>query len=328
MTNFPQAFLDELKKNCPIQQNVRLNFISRWKIGGIAELIITPDNKEQIVSAVNILKKHDIDYVIIGGTTNILFTDKKITTAILKISGKFSNLSVQDDTVEIDSGHWIPSLARRLANEGLSGVEHICGIPGTLGGLICMNGGSQRKGIGEHIITVESIDRDGTVIERSNAECNFTYRMSSYQGNEEIILKAKLKLIKKDRSSIRQEMLKIFAERKSKFPHRLPNCGSVFVSNPSMYKEYGPPGKIIEGIGYKGFRKNNVQVSPLHANFIVNTGNGKAIDVLEIIREVRLNVFNKTGYHLIAEAKYMSPKGELIPAHDERCMELEMENER
>src|SRR5690606_10000391 len=146
-------------------------------------------------------------------------------------------------------------------------------IPGTIGGLICMNGGSQRKGIGESVIQVHSVDRNGAIVIRRGADCNFEYRNSIYQSADEILLSARLKFNRSiSKFETRRRMLSILSERRKKFPQKYPNCGSVFKSNPSMYEVVGPPGQVIESLGFKGMKSGGAMVSPQHANFIVNTG--------------------------------------------------------
>ena len=102
-------------------------------------------------------------------------------------------------------------------------------------------------------------------------------------------------------------MLKILKERNSKFPRKLPSCGSVFKSTPELYNIYGPPGKVIEDFGFKGLRRGNVQVSPLHANFIVNLGGGSSKDILLLVKDIHKKVYEKTNIRLNTEFLYLHP---------------------
>jgi UDP-N-acetylmuramate dehydrogenase len=112
--------------------------------------------------------------------------------------------------------------------------------------------------------------------------------------------------------TMRQEMLSILRERKRKFPQKLPNCGSVFVSDPAMYAEYGPPGAVIEKLGLKGLTYGGAQVSPQHANFVVNTGQASAQDVLQVVTHVRDAVLEHTGYNMRPEGKFVRPDGTIV----------------
>ena len=196
----------------------------------------------------------------------------------------------------------------------LTGAEHTCGIPGTLGGLVCMNGGSQRKGIGSNVLRVESVDANGRLVERTAEECDFAYRQSVYQNNDEVITTVDLQFESGDRGLIRHEMLEILSSRRSKFPRKQPNCGSVFKSNPAMYAEIGPPGSVIEQVGLKGKRVGGALVSPGHANFIVNTGFATARDVLTLTRAISDSVAENKGFRMEAEVYFVSPLGAIMLA--------------
>ena len=130
----------------------------------------------------------------------------------------------------------------------------------------------------------------------------------------EIITGAHLRLAHRERAAIRREMLEILVSRSRKFPRKLPNCGSTFVSDPALYADYGPPGAIIEGLGFKGYQVGGAQVSPLHANFVVNTGGATAQDILLVIRDINIAVKEKTGRALLAEVRFVHPDGRTAPA--------------
>ena len=179
-----------------------------------------------------------------------------------------------------------------------------------------MNGGSQRKGIGDHIKTVRTLTADGREKLYSRDDCQFRYRASIFQRINEIITEATFEFKKGDPRTIRRELLGILRSRKNKFPQKLPNCGSVFVSDPSMYDQYGPPGKVIEACGLKGTKQGGAQISPLHANFIVNNGSATAYDILHLINLIRTRVHQSTGYQMQSEAIYVGPTGKLEPAHE------------
>ena len=169
----------------------------------------------------------------------------------MQISEGLSAVDIGNGFVSAEAGIWVPGLACRLMRAGLTGGEHICGIPGTLGGLICMNGGSQRKGIGMNLVTVESVDSQGDVHTRSAADCQFAYRSSIFQRNDEIITRARLRFDAAPPAGIRRTMLQILVERSRKFPRKQPNCGSVFKSNPAMYARSSRRGRRL---GFKGMR--------------------------------------------------------------------------
>lgn len=308
--------LAELESLCPggIARNVSLAAISQWGIGGEADVLLRPSTSQQLADLRLWFHRHQLKHLVIGATSNLLFSDAGLRVPCIQIGHHLSRVSIEKNTVHAQAGVWVPSLARQLMLSGLTGGEHICGIPGTLGGLVCMNGGSQRKGIGSHVHRVESVDVAGNVVHRTGSECHFAYRSSVYQTNNEVITSVTLKFDDGQPKLIRQEMLAILADRSRKFPRKLPNCGSVFKSNPAMYAEVGAPGTIIEKLGFKGYRIGDAFVSPMHANFIVHEGHGLAKDVLALIHEISEKVFSETGYRMDVEVIYVTPDGDFLPA--------------
>ena len=299
-----------------VQIDVPLKEVSRWRIGGNADLIVSPRTQEELALIRNWIHQQQLPSVVIGATSNLLFSDDGLRAIAIHIGPEFSALSIQGQTIYASPGVWVPGLARQAMLAGLTGIEHTCGIPGTLGGLVCMNGGSQRRGIGENVISVSSVDQAGLVIKRSVEECGFEYRSSIFQGNGEVISYIELKLQSEhDKSVRRREMLAILRDRRTKFPQKVPNCGSVFVSNPAMYAEYGPPGKVIEAAGFKGYRIGNAFISPMHANFIINdmnNGGASANNVLQLIKIVQTRVAQETGYLMAVEVRQVLASGKIV----------------
>jgi len=316
MVRLTDADYQALGRICPygLLRNADLSKISRWRIGGKADLILQPSSLEQIVALRIWFHERNMPHVVIGATSNLLFADEGLHVPCIQITGRMSNIEIQGNVVKAQSGTWVPGLARRIMKAGLTGAEHICGIPGTLGGLICMNGGSLRKGIGSSVLSVECVDANGGILNRTAEQCDFAYRRSIYQENGEVISTVVLQFDRGNRTLIRREMLEILSIRRHKFPRKEPNCGSVFKSNPAMYSKFGPPGAVIESLGLKGECSGGAQVSTYHANFIVNTGSATSRDVLALVRRLSEKVKDKTGFCLEAEALYLAPSGNLVPA--------------
>lgn len=289
-----------------IQENVQLSTISKWKIGGNASLLIKPATTSEVACLMKYFAACNICPIIIGGASNILFDDAGLRTPIIQISSNISHCAISGEFVSVEAGAFTPWIARKIMLSGLGGGEHICGIPGTIGGLVFMNGGSGRKGIEENVVSVDSVDRLGKIHTRTVTECGFLYRRSVFQINKEVIVSVRFKFNPRPLSEVRCDMLRILAERRLKFPQGMPNCGSVFQSNPLLYADHGSPGKIIEKIGLKGFNIGGAEVSSKHANFIVNTGDAKASDVLKLIRYIQNRVQLEIGINLQPEVRYVS----------------------
>ena len=319
MYQLTDADIAELADLCPdgLARNVELSKMSWWRIGGRADLVVRPSTTLEVAAVMSWFNSRGIRPAVIGLTTNLLFDDAGLRVPCIQIGNRMANIEVQGERVRAEAGAWVPRLSRSLMKKGLGGAEHICGIPGTLGGLICMNGGSQRKCIADHILSVESVDRAGAVRIHDTSDCGFAYRQSIFQTNDEIITASTMRYVPRPRDEVRREMCVILGERRQKFPRKEPNCGSVFKSDPEMYAEIGSPGAIIERLGYKNRRVGGACVSPKHANFIINTGNATALDVLELVREIKKAVRAATGYAMETEARFLRADGKILPA----CMD-------
>jgi UDP-N-acetylmuramate dehydrogenase len=294
--------------------NARLRDYSSWQIGGPADLLVEPTTPQQVATVVRYARQNDMPMIVIGQGTNLLFADEGLRGIVLKIGNNMASLSIDGQRIVAEAGLWVPQLARQAMLAGLAGLEHIIGIPGTVGGLVLMNGGSHRRGIGENVVQVTAVDRDGELVQLSREACRFSYRHSALQANGAIVVGVELKCPTGDIRQIRREMVADLRERRRKFPRKLPNCGSVFLSTSEMHATVGPPGKIIEEAGLKGARVGQAEVSRQHANFIVNLGDATAADVLSLVANIRRTVKGKIGFDLKCEARYVTPTGKIIPA--------------
>ena len=295
-----------------------------WRIGGPAELLVEPGTVDQIATVVRFAHSHRIPLIVIGQGTNLLFDDTGLRGIVLKMGHKFSGIAINDNRITAEAGAWVPGLARKAMLAGLTGLEHAIGIPGTLGGLVLMNGGSQRKGIGDNVRRVWTVNREGELAELSHDACVFSYRHSALQGSNAVVVKVELECERQPPQWIRRQMLDDLRERRRKFPRKLPNCGSVFLSTGEMHASVGPPGKLIEDAGLKGTRIGNAEVSGQHANFIVNRNGATSKDVLSLIDYIRRTVRERIGFELCCEVRYVNPAGEIMPAHQANVPNMEL----
>ena len=294
--------------------NAPLSARSSWQIGGPADLLVEPASPEQVATVIRYARQQQVPLLVIGQGTNLLFADEGLRGIVLKIGSNMADLHIQGNRIIAEAGLWVPQLARQSMLAGLTGLEHTIGIPGTLGGLVMMNGGSHRKGIGENVVQATVVNRDGELVELSRSECDFSYRHSALQGTGSVVVEVELGCVSADPKQIRREMVADLRERRHKFPRKQPNCGSVFLSSSEMHATVGPPGKIIEEAGLKGTRIGQAEVSERHANFIVNLGGATAADVLSLIALIRQTVQEKIGFDLKCEVRYVNPQGQILSA--------------
>lgn len=314
MVGLNDPLINKLKLICPnrVHQEVDLSKISRWKVGGLADLIIEPASISELTSVIELFNELSIKTLTIGNTTNLLFSDKGLRIPCIKIGTAFGAIKIKNQIIHGEPGIWIPKLARKAMENGLSGLEHVSGIPGTLGGLTYMNGGSLRNSLSTSIVEVQSIDMKGKLFRRSNEDCLFEYRKSIFHKLDEIIVSVSLALEKVEKETIKASMREILANRRKKFPKNKANCGSVFKSDPYLYKEYGPPGRVIEDLGLKGRKIGGAKISFDHANFIVNEGNASARDIISLVFLINKLTKERFGFTMTPEVKYVSELGEVV----------------
>lgn len=299
-----------------VATHVDLSALSRWRIGGTAAAVVEPASIDEVAAVMRVLSHHPVPRLVIGETSNLLFDDAGFDGVLLRLGARLSDWTINGTNMRVHGGGLVPQLVKAAAEAGLSGIVHAAGVPGTIGGLVCMNGGTQRKGIGEHVVSVTIVDEQGSIQQLTRADLNLAYRHTSLQDRSVAIVEVELALEPGDPATLIAEIHAILAQRAAKFPLDLPNCGSTFLSSPTMYATIGPPGRVIEDLGLKGLSRGGAQVSMKHANFIVNNGGATAADVLWLIDEIRRVVKARTGFVMDCEVRHLSAQGKLQPAHE------------
>lgn len=318
-TGAAQHGLDAVRAVVPADcraEAVPLAALSRWQIGGPARMVVTPSDVGTLGQLLGALNGAGVRHIIIGDGSNLLFDDTGFDGVVIRIGRALSNVSIRaDGQVEAEAGLWVPHMVRAVVSAGLSGIQHAIGIPGTVGGLVVMNGGSQRHGIGEHVVWVEVLDKDGCLHRIGRDALDYQYRSSRLQRENWVVVRVQLQLERGDVGALRRESIAIMAGRRAKFPKVRANCGSVFVSDPALYALIGPPGQAIEHVGLKGVRHGGAQISPDHANFIVNLGGASSGDILRLIMLARTAVADATGIWMDAEVRHVARDGTIRAAH-------------
>ena len=286
-----------------LNKEISIANLTTLRIGGIAEFLAEPNNIQEIKKLISWVNINKVPLNIIGAGSNLLINDIEIsglTVCTRKLHG--STIDSSSGKIYALSGESLPSLARRAANAGLVGLEWAIGIPGTVGGAVAMNAGAQGGCVAERIIEVEVIDikkRKKFVL--SNEQLDFSYRNSLLQKEKLIIVSASFQLEPGNNPKlINNTTKKNLAKRKKTQPYHLPTCGSVF-RNPEPLKA----GIIIEKLGLKGFRHGDAEISTMHANFIINTGNATASDVRSLMQLVQKKVKVSHGFLLHTEVKQL-----------------------
>lgn len=274
--------------------------LNTWKVGGLAETVIWPESEEELRLVTLQAQTEGVPIRLFGRGSNILFPDEGLA-GITLISTSLDELAWDKEHVSVGAGYSLARLAQEAGNSSLTGLEFARGIPGTVGGAIVMNAGAHGGEIQDILEQVKVLTRDGDIQRMGRDEIQFGYRECSLRGKV-WVLEGTFSLKRGDTESIRHVMRENLAKRKMTQPLDLPNAGSVF-RNP----QGDSAGRLIEQAGWKGKGIGGAQVSPKHANFIVNSGDATAHDVLSLIREIQNDVQKKFGVELKTEVQYIAP---------------------
>jgi UDP-N-acetylmuramate dehydrogenase len=272
-----------------------------WRIGGPAELLAEPVDREDLLLAVGWARAASQPWRILGNGSNLLVADEGVRGLVLRVRKSLGDISRDGSRITAGAGVMLSALASGAAASGLTGVELLSGIPGTVGGAVIMNAGVPGQELGDLVEEVEYLEADGSSRRYDRQACRFRYRGSRFSGGGGIVLCARLLLRKDDPAEIGKRTKSAASERRAKQPTTLPSCGSVFC-NP----EGDHAGRLIEEAGLKGIRVGDIEVSSLHANFFVNVGDGRSVDALALVEKVRLEVVHRFGIHLQPEFEYWS----------------------
>ena len=274
-----------------------------WRVGGPAEWLVEPTGLDDIETWLLWAKNRDLACRVIGAGSNLLIHDDGLpglTLCLRKLQGV--TIDPNSGLVEALAGEPIPSLARRVAKAGLHGLEWSVGIPGTVGGAAVMNAGAQGGCIADRLESVRVMPiQGGDSFELSADQLDFAYRHSRLQQDGLVVLSARFHLEPgHDPKELKRITSGNLSHRTTTQPYQQPSCGSVF-RNPEPQKA----GRLIEEMGLKGTRIGGAEVSTLHANFIVNTGDAQARDIHQLIHLVQDRIKAAHGIHLHPEVKQL-----------------------
>ena len=286
--------------NLEVLYNEEMSRHTSFKIGGQAEYYIKIKKIEELQELLEISKKHKIPLTVIGNGTNILVKDYGIKGIVAKINIKNIEISEENAIVTVGAGNTLAEIAQVLKNSDMSGFEELSGIPGTIGGAIRMNAGAHGKEIKDVIISATAIDYNGNIREFTKEEMQLEYRNSIFSKEKYIILSAKLQLEQGNKEEISTKMQEYANWRKEKQPLEYPNAGSTFKRGDGFITA-----ALIDQCGLKGYTVGGAQISTKHAGFIINTGNAKAKDVLELVEITKKQVLQKFGKEIQLEIEVL-----------------------
>lgn len=288
----------------PNQENCPLAPMSTFRIGGRASLAVFPQDREQLIRCLSILREERLPFEVIGNASNLILPDGTYP-GILLITRNARSYRFDGISLVAEAGAALPALACAAMKKGLSGLEFAQGIPGTVGGGVLMNAGAFGGSMADVLVSSEWYDCEtGRLGQFAGKEHGFGVRTSVYEREKRyILLEATLRLQPDDQDAIRNRMEAFRLRRAQTQPVGMPSAGSIFRHPPGAFA-----GRLIEDCGLKGTRIGGAEVSTKHAGFIVNRGGATAKDVQALIALIRERVQKETGYWLECEVRTLGAR--------------------
>lgn len=312
-----RAFIDALRARTrgEVRVDEPLARYSTYRIGGPA-LVVLPAGPEDVGAVIEFAVEQGVPWFAVGLGSNLLFPDEGLEALVIRIGKGLDRFERQKHRWTIGAGMPAPLAARKTVAEGHAGLQKFVGIPGSVGGGVFMNAGAHGGDWSEVVESVTIVDEKGMsrVIPRKGIP--FSYRRSGL--GHVIVVETTVALWEVDPAKLKEEIDHLFKWRSEGTPFNQPCCGSVFQNpgGPSWGKREGPKtaGQLLEAAGLKGHRIGGAEVSPMHANYFVNTGGATAADVGALIAHARATVQDRFGVRLETEVKQIAPDGSYLPA--------------
>lgn len=274
------------------------------KIGGPADLLVEPSSIANLEKTLELIRKYKVRWRAIGRGSNLLVSDNGIEGVVIKLGNSLNHLELEGTLLTVGAGFSLVGLAVQISRKGLSGLEFASGIPGSVGGAVYMNAGAHGSDISKILTEAHILFEDGSLQWLTNEEMEFSYRTSVLQEKRPgIVVEAKFQLEKGEREKIIAVMQKNKDYRKETQPWDLPCAGSIFRNPLPNYA-----GKLVEEAGLKGYQIGGAKISDMHGNFIINAGNAKACEVLELIDHVKRTIFKLNKVKMETEVEIIGRK--------------------
>lgn len=252
-----------------------------FKVGGPADVLVTPESYEEVVNVIKLCNENKIPYYILGRGSNLIVRDGGFRGIIIKLT-KLDGIIVEAEKITVKSGVDLCKVSKIALENNLAGFEFACGIPGTVGGAVTMNAGAYNGEISQVIHSALVVDKNGNLIKLNKEQLELGYRMSAIQKYNYTVMEVTFKLSYGEFEKIKARIDDLTKKREDKQPLEYPSAGSTF-KRPEGYFT----GQLIEESALKGFCIGGAQVSEKHAGFIINKENATAMDILNLIAHVQ-----------------------------------------
>lgn len=293
------ALMQTTQMRGQLKLNESMQRYNSWRVGGKAERLYIPADLADLQQFLADLPAHEPRYVV-GLGSNLLVPDEGIAGTVVVMHNALNQISLQQGLVYVEAGVTTAKVARFCIKSGLRGAEFLAGIPGTMGGALAMNAGCHGGETWNLVSKVMTLDSHGGLHQRSRDEFQASYRHVQMPEQDEWFVAAWLQLPEGDSQQAEAEMKQLLAKRLASQPLNMPNAGSTFRNPPGDHAA-----RLIEACGLKGKVIGGAQISPKHANFIVNLGNASASDIQQLIDLMRDTVQEKFAVQLQQEVRVL-----------------------
>lgn len=287
--------MKELNTYGEVKENVSFKTLTTYKIGGNAKYVVYPKDMDKLIELIKDLNYDYANYIVLGGGSNIIVPSTDYDGIVVKLDN-INHLKIDGTHVTVGAGYFLPKLVMDTINNNLKGLEWALGIPATVGGMVWANAGAYLSETFDFLTSVTVLE--GSNLKKIDAKkIKHSYRHTMFKDTKKyVILEAEfdLKEGNKDESMVLIEDRK--KRRLASQPLNYPSAGSVFRNPEGMYV-----GKLIEDIGLKGYQIGGAQISELHANFIINTGDATGEDIIELIKYIETKIKEEYGIKLVLE---------------------------
>ncbi len=282
-----------------VRENVPLSGRTTLRIGGPARYFVEVHDADALAALLAACRTERIPSLALGKGSNLLVPDVGFPGVVFTLAGDFLATRIAPPDVVAGSGVSLMSLAMATQKAGLSGLENLSGIPSSLGGAVRINAGSYGSEIFEVLVAVDLVSTRGERRTVPASEILHAYRWTALCESEDVISGAALRLVPKAPDVIAARIHEVTAKRRGALPKQ-PNAGSIFKNPPGLFA-----GRLLEDCGLKGRRIGGAEISPVHANVIVNLGGATAADVTGLMDEMMEAVKGRFGIELVPEIKVL-----------------------
>nr|WP_083430831.1 UDP-N-acetylmuramate dehydrogenase [Ndongobacter massiliensis] len=280
------------------ERNALMSAHTSFRVGGPADLFIEPTSEKELVRCVRFLYAEGIPHLLVGNGSNLLVRDGGIRGAVIHLGKYYSDAIIDGTQIRAQAGMGLTAMSKMSFRAGLTGMEPLSGIPGSVGGAVTMNAGAYGQEMQQVVCGVRALNIKGEVVELSGEELEFSYRHSRLQREKLFASEVLFCLESGDEAEIQARYADYTMRRQSKQPLELPSAGSTFKRPVGNYAS-----ALIDQAGLRGFSVGAAQVSEKHCGFIVNRGGASAAEILDLIRKVQARVKEKFGVQLEPEVR-------------------------